>query len=224
MPKAVDISGRRFGRLTAIRRAENAKCGRSRWLCVCDCGAETVVQTNSLVSGHTTSCGCYNGACQTIHGKTNTRLFRIWSKMKSRCFCENDKDFKNYGGRGIRVCDEWKDDFLAFYTWSMENGYRDDLTIDRVCNDGPYAPWNCRWTDLSVQANNRRSNHVLVFGGASHTIHEWSQLLGMSEAALVKRMKYGWDVERVLTTPVAQRKKPVRRVPPSAVSRKGGIT
>ena len=153
MPKLIDLTGQTFGRLTVIERIPNKWTGGTRWLCQCKCGNTKDILARSLVSKKTTSCGC---AYQT-HGQSYTRLYRNWARMKYRCENPDDEEYHNYGGRGIKVCDEWHD-FMVFYKWAIDNGYREGLEIDRKNNNGNYEPSNCRWTTRKVQANNMRRN------------------------------------------------------------------
>jgi len=139
------------------------------------------------------------------HGGKGTRLYRIWQMMKNRCHNLKTPRFKDYGGRGITVCDEWKDDFRAFHDWAMANGYADHLTIDRKDNDKGYSPDNCRWTTPLVQGNNSRHNHMITFNGETHSLSEWSRILGLSFPLLSHRINHhGWSVERAFTTPVGK--------------------
>ena len=126
--------------------------------------------------------------------------------MKKRCYSENEIGYENYGGRGITVCDEWKNNFEAFYNWAIENGYKDGLTLDRKDNDGQYCPENCKWSTVKEQANNRRSNHLLTLNGETHNLMEWSEITGIPYHTLKKRINGSkWSTEKALTTPVKKR-------------------
>ena len=170
--KALDLEGQKFGRLTAIKKVGNSN-GHITWLCECECGKKTIVQATMLKKGRTRSCGClwveaisdFNHSerkkeiakiAKTTHGKKGSRIYRIWCAMKSRCTNSNVPCYKYYGGRGITVCDEWKNDFMSFYNWAMSHGYAENLTIDRIDVDGNYEPSNCRWATMKEQNKNKR--------------------------------------------------------------------
>ena len=208
MANLVDLTGQRFGRLLAIERRGSDAWRSAMWLCKCDCDKECLVSSHNLRTGHTQSCGCLQSEmtskANTTHGHRNTRLYGIWNAMKGRCHRENTQAFPSYGGRGIAVCDEWKTDFSAFYEWAMANGYRDDLTIDRIDNDKEYSPNNCRWVATEIQANNKRSNVVIEYKGEQHTLAEWSKILGIKYATLRKRLEKGWSIEGAFHTPLME--------------------
>lgn len=207
MGKFVDLTGQRFGRLIVLERRGTDKHGKVLWLCQCDCGNSTMTTTGQLKSGKTSSCGCLHNELlvlrNTKHGKTNTRLYRIYEGIKTRCYSNSYKEYYLYGGRGITVCEEWKSDFMNFYNWAMENGYSDDLTIDRIDVDGNYEPSNCRWATAKEQANNTRKTNYLIFNGIKKSFNEWSVLVNIKTKTLKNRFfNLGWSAEKTLRTPV----------------------
>lgn len=191
--RLIDLTGQRFGRLVVVERAE------TKWLCKCDCGNTKAVLGGHLRSGDIKSCGCLQNEQRTKHGMRNTRVYKIWCAMKERCYYKTHKDFKNYGGRGIIVCDEWKENFQAFYDWAMSNGYEENLTIDRIEVNGNYEPSNCRWASCKDQNNNRSNNHILILKNESHTITEWSRITGIPLSTIKTRINSGWTIEKALT-------------------------
>lgn len=176
------------------------------WVCTCDCGNERVVRGISLRRGDTRSCGCIQqerakalAEAHITHGGSKTRLYRIWFNIKCRCHKPASPDYARYGARGITVCDEWKNDFQAFYDWSMSNGYLENLTIDRIDNDGDYSPLNCRWVSTEVQNNNTRRNYYITHNGETMTLSQWAKKCGVNKNTLHSRLtKYGWSVGRAL--------------------------
>ena len=133
------------------------------------------------------------------HLKCNTKLYFVYHKIKDRCYNPNEKGYKNYGGRGIAMCQEWQDDFMNFYNWAIENGYKEGLSIDRINNNGNYEPSNCRWATREIQNKNKRSNRYITFNGETKTLTDWSLSLGFSDDTVRRRLKDGWSIERALT-------------------------
>lgn len=138
------------------------------------------------------------------HGGTNTRLYKIWGSMKERCYRKKHSHYKNYGGRGIKICEEWKD-FSAFQNWAYQYGYDDTLTIDRIDVDGNYEPSNCRWVTMKEQENNRRNNRVLVYKGVKYTASQLANLVGLNVSTIFYRLYKGWDIEDVVNRPLRER-------------------
>lgn len=206
MGKFRDLTDQKFGRLIVIKRAKNKK-GRTAWLCQCECGKKAVVLSHSLISGNTQSCGCLNREIsaiinkqqKTTHGKTHTKLYDVWRGIKARCFNKNNHAYKDYGGRGITVCDEWKNDFVAFETWANANGYSKELSIDRINVNGNYCPENCRWATMKEQNLNTRRCHYIVFRGEKKALIEWAKEFGISRETIAFRLNAGWPLEKVFT-------------------------
>lgn len=213
MSKLNDLTGQRFGRLTVLARADDyvSSSGRHRvmWQCQCDCGKQIIAIGNNLTRGKTTSCGCYRRdvAIQShlTHGESNTKLYGVWLAMRNRCNNPSVDAYPDYGGRGIKVCDEWNDNFQTFRDWAYASGYAPDkdghdCSIDRIDTNGDYEPSNCRWIGGVAQANNRRSNRLYTYSGVTHNIKEWADLYGLPYQRLHQRLKAGWSIEKALTT------------------------
>ena len=205
MGRFVDLTGKRFGRLTVTERVNNTK--RTSWKCMCDCGGVKIVVGDNLTSGKVRSCGCLRkevsavlvrSISKTTHGQSKTRLYKIWAAMKDRCYNEHNAEYRNYGARGITVCQEWLSDFEPFYRWSIGNGYKAGLSIDRIKGFEGYSPENCRWATPKVQGNNTRRNHLLEYKGEVHTIAEWAEIKGIKYNTLNGRIYKGWSVDRAL--------------------------
>ena len=209
-----NLCGQKFGKRTVIGfgvpiiRKDGRK--KTAFVCRCDCGNEVVVAGSNLKNGNTQSCGCTRrekiGAFNRSHGKSHTRLYAIWCRMKQRCTNPKTNEYGFYGGRGIKVCDEWANSFDAFESWALNAGYDDSLTIDRIDTDLSYTPENCRWVSRKEQSNNKRDNHKLTFDGKTQTISMWAEETGIDRRAITQRLKRGWSVEDALTRPIRQHK------------------
>lgn len=190
------IIGKRFGRLTVIDLDHVGEKNHSTWWrCLCDCGNETVVYRGSLTSGDIVSCGCYRYEHRSEYGRTHGLskhpLYIVWSGMIRRCTNPNAANYGRYGSRGIDVCEEWRENFEFFYNWAMMSGYKKGLTLDRIDNDLGYFPDNCRWVDRKTQQNNTRQNHFVTYGGETHSVAEWSRILGINHETLRYRVNNG---------------------------------
>ena len=218
--KLIDLTGQVYGRLTVIKRVDDyiSPSGdrKVQWLCKCKCGKEVIVTGNNLRKGNSKSCGCYNrellAKINLTHNASNTRLYHIWICMKDRCYNPKNKKYKDYGGRGIIICDEWINDFEAFANWAYDNGYienvsRGECTIDRIDVNGNYCQQNCRWVNQKVQSNNKRNNHYITYNGETHTVTEWNNILGYKKGVLSRRIFSGWSIEDAFTKPVKSNSK-----------------
>jgi len=200
------IFGNKYGRLTPVKAVPN-KSGRSAWECVCECGNRKVVLSQDLKSGHILSCGCFlkerrmvntrrHGA--TAGGKATTE-YHAWLSMVKRCTCPKNKSYRNYGGRGIKVCERWSD----FVNFLADMGKKPDgLTLERIDNNKGYSPENCKWATLKEQARNRRITTFMTHDGVTRSRPEWAEIMGITNSTIRSRMEKGWSVHRALTEPV----------------------
>lgn len=193
MSKLEDLTGLQFGDLTVIEfdgfHTQPSGKRRSCWKCICKCGKTVSVMSSNLKKGNSKSCGCLGRKnailASTKHGDRHSRLYSTWTNIKSRC---SDIENMKYGGRGIKMCDEWANDYLAFKEWALRNGYNDSLSIDRIDVNGNYSPENCRWADATLQANNRRNTLYVDFNGEIHTVSEWAKIIGVKYHTLYARI------------------------------------
>lgn len=206
-----DLTGKIFGRLTVIEQAPNPYKNDSHacWRCICSCGKETIVPSNSLLRGNTLSCGCGSlenaraqGGVNKIHGdafyKNRHRLFTIWNNMKQRCYNPKNPSYKSYGGRGITICKEWQNNYMSFKQWALSNGYKPELSIDRIDNDKGYYPENCRWTTKKEQQNNKTTNHYIEYLGKRYTLKTLCEELHIPYGRTSDRLKRGLTIEKVI--------------------------
>lgn len=188
-----DLTGKTFGRLYVIGVDDNGK-RKTSYICQCSCGNIKSIRSDALLGGVTVSCGCkkreqdkINLTANHSHKMSGSRIYGIWLNMKDRCNNPNNARYCRYGGRGIRVCQDWEHDFQAFYDWSIANGYGENLTIDRIDNSGNYDPSNCRWTDVKTQCNNRDSNIKITIGNTTKTLTQWCEIFSLEYKKIVAR-------------------------------------
>lgn len=202
--RAIDISGKKFHRLTAIEVAGSKKGEGVLWLCNCDCGNQTTVTLKSLKNGNTKSCGCLSSEVIILrnkasakHGMTSSSTWVSWMLMGQRCRNSNHKSYKNYGGRGIKICERWEtfENFLADMGERPEN-----MTLERLNSNGDYEPGNCKWATMKEQGNNRRSNFNITYQGKTQTISQWAEEIGISSKALRFRLNSeNWTLKEAMT-------------------------
>lgn len=194
-------TGQRFGRLVIVKEVEHHKMPngiyRRMFLCKCDCGNEVTCSLANLTSGNTSSCGCLKKETasnnNSTHRQSKTRLYRCWQHMKHRCYREDDENYSYYGGRGIIMCDEWKDSYENFSKWAIDNGYKENLTIDRIDCDGNYEPNNCRWITQKEQTRNTRRNTFVYLEGKGFSMHKFT----LSELCEILKVNYPLSVKRI---------------------------
>lgn len=211
MANKKDLTGLRFGRLVAKEEVGKNKHGRPIWKCKCDCGKIIFADSNRLQSLNTKSCGCLK--LETIsnlnksHGESKTKLYRVWQGIISRCQNKNNVEFQNYGGRGISICDEWRESFNCFREWANESGYKEGLTIDRIDNNGNYEPDNCRWVTSKEQARNTTKNIIFEHNGERYILKDLAHAFGINYNTLYNRLfSYKWDLNKAISTPIRRNK------------------
>lgn len=207
MTKLKNLTGQKFGRLTVIGFAYKKLVGKNYkyyWNCLCECGTNCIVESYNLKSGTSKSCGCYRKSFRKKHNLTKSRLYRIWRGIRTRCKNPKIKEYVRYGGRGIKVCDEWGNNFISFYNWAIENGYQDDLTIDRINNNNDYKPSNCRWVTMEEQSQNTKKVIKITYNNEAYSLSKWARIIGINRNTLYTRYKNGWNVEEMLTTKIGE--------------------
>jgi hypothetical protein len=209
MGKFKDITGQRFDRWLVLSRA--GSIGRyAAFLCRCDCGTERIIRGHHLSTGASKSCGCLaveersktmkksNERRWQNHKKHHPRLYRIWTDIRRRCLKESRPEYKNYGAKGIKMCPDWDGDFITFYKWAINNGYSDNLTIDRINPFGDYEPNNCRWITNQEQQRNRKYHVIITVDGVSKKAWEWEAETGIPAEIIRQRIISGWSPERAV--------------------------
>lgn len=193
------VIGKKFGLLKPLWLVDakpviysnGAKYTKKHYFCECECGNVVIYEARSLKRGRCPSCGCLRGCINRTHGNTKTRLYSIWCNIKTRCCNKRTPKYKNYGGRGITICEEWQKSFQAFYDWAILNGYKDSLSIDRINNNKGYCPQNCRWTDAKTQSRNRTDNNKFL----DICLTDWAEILCCKRQTLEKFVKRnGWEL------------------------------
>lgn len=198
-----DLIGKTFGGYFVHSFNGKDKKGQRLWQCECKCGEISIKSTGQLSKNKVGCFDCgvkYSSELAQKHSMTDTRVHNIWKGIKERCYNKNEQNYANYGGRGITICDEWLHDFIPFYTWAINNGYSENLTIDRIDNEKGYSPDNCRWATMKQQNNNRRDNVFHEINGEKHTLSEWCDIYNVPYWRTKSRLSYGIDILTALTT------------------------
>ena len=211
--KANERIGQRYGRLTVIGIGDPKYTvgghKEATAICQCDCGNIVTVRIQAIASGNTTSCGCFRHERMvqhnSTHGLSKHKLYRVWSAMKDRCDRPGCAAYVNYGNRGIRVCDDWANNFDVFYAWAMANGYQDGLTVDRIDNNRGYEPENCRFITRATQNRNRRYCHVITYGGETKTLSEWSRIYRFDRECFRNQVAKGKSEAEVLADIISRK-------------------
>lgn len=215
--KHFDMIGKKYNRLTIVAEEERASIGVTKkterqFLCQCECGKQVRVLLSNLLKGNTNSCGCWKrektSKAKGIHKLSKHPLHVAWANMKSRCYSKNHSSYNTYGARGIIVEDIWKNNFLNFYTWAINNGWKTNLTIERIDVNKNYCPENCTWIEAQLQAKNRTTSRYLEYKGERLILCDMARRHGLKPSVLLARLNFlKWDLERALTQPIRNIKK-----------------
>lgn len=212
-----NLIGKTFGHLTVLKIDHlkpryypngSLKGHRTFFLCQCDCGKQKIVSRDYILQAKDLSCGCsaqYNmQRAKITHNLSHHRLYNIYHKIIARCYKPNNHSYKNYGERGILMDPSWRADFMNFYNWAINNGYADNLSLDRINVNGNYEPSNCRWATSKIQNNNKRSNFLVTIYNRTQTLKEWCDEKGLNYTTVITRISRGWTIEDAMTTPISQ--------------------
>lgn len=195
----IDMTGQKAGKWLVLERAPSETNQEARWRCRCECGTITSVRGTHLRKGGSAQCRkCAGDIGKRRHGMSQTRIHKAWINMSSRCNNPNDMNYKRYGGRGIRVCGEWRNSFEAFWGWAKANGYRRHLTIERTDNDGDYKPSNCYWATWKQQSHNKGNNRYITINGEAKLLCECAEEYGIPRWLIYNRLKLGWRGKELL--------------------------
>lgn len=212
-----DLKDKKYGKLLVEEYLYTNKRRKAVWKCKCDCGNYIEVSSDKLTTGNTKSCGCLHKETSSNNikkaikknikykSKAEEIIIKTFKRMEKRCYDFNCQAYKNYGGRGIKVCDEWLNNNNLFYIWSINNGWRKGLTIDRIDVNGNYEPNNCRWVSNLIQQNNKRNNKYLTFNNETHTIAEWSRILNIPKGTISDRIRRNYPIEKILNNKYTRR-------------------
>lgn len=214
MPKILNLINRKFGRLTVVKYSHQNKLYAKYWECKCNCGKKTIVRASALTEGTSRSCGCWQKELMSetkynlIHGMTKTKIYRTWQQVKERCLNEKNQSYKDYGGRGIKICNRWlkfenfRDDMYKSCKEHIDKFGTRNTALDRINNNGNYCLNNCRWATQKEQGNNRRNNNIIVFNGKTQNLSQWAEELKMDRNILNLKLYRGWSIKDTLTTPI----------------------
>ena len=206
-----NLVNQKFDKLLVIEKTDVRISKKVFWKCLCDCGNIKYVQTYHLTKGIIQSCGC--SSTKYKQTEFTKPLYIIWQGMKNRCYNPKHENYVNYNGKGISICDEWKDDFELFYNWSISNGYKKGLSIDRINNNGNYEPSNCRWVTKREQMWNTSKNKIIEYKNETRCMAEWCDILNLNYETIQSRFHRGWNVEKTFETPIRKINKKSNKAP-----------